>query len=186
MGFFKTLKSLFRLMKDAPKLAQAIKEQQSAYGAMTTEDLAALSDEELFSAVVVRLESLMDYEQPKASFAALSSPQKVVYAVNCLEVEVNNGGLCQFFVNSSRMVAPYISEYLGIIGAEEHKLLFDGFITKNCIDLNDLSSFKIRHVKDFDKQVQRYPFDEYDDAFYGLPSLEEPVTAYIRSNLSSF
>lgn len=173
-------------MKDAPKLAQAIKEQQSAYAAMTTEDLSALSDDELFSAAVSRLESHIDYDQPEASFAALSNPQKVVYAVNCLEVEVNNGGLCQFFVNSSSIVAPYISDYLGILGADEHKLLFDSFIRKHGIDLSNLDSFKIRHIKDFEKQVQRYPFDEYDDAFYALSSLEEPIAAYIRSNISSF
>ena len=41
-----------------------------------------------------------------------------------LETEVNNGGLCQFFVNSSRIVAPFVSEYMAIVGAFELYLDF--------------------------------------------------------------
>ena len=33
---------------------------------------------------------------------SLNSSQKLFYCVNWLETEVNNGGLCQFFVNSRR------------------------------------------------------------------------------------
>ena len=94
--------------------------------------------------------------------------------------------LCQFFVNSSRAVAPFISDYLGLIGAKEHKALFDGFLAKTGIDLTDLSSFAIRRIRDFEKQAKRYPFDEYDDKFYTLPSLQEPLTAYIREHLNEF
>ncbi len=36
-------------------------------------------------------------------------------------MEVNNGGLCQFFVNSSREFAPDLSAALDAIGALEHK-----------------------------------------------------------------
>lgn len=186
MGLFQTLKIFFRLMKDAPKVIKALEQQRSEFIAMTTEELSVLQDDALFSAAVARVEAYMDHEAQEESFAALSLPQKVLYAVNCLEMEVNNGGLCQFFVNSSRMFAPYISEYLGIIGADAHKQLFDDFINRHGINLSDLSSFQIHRIEDYENQTKRYPFDEYDDAFYQLPSLEEVLTSYIKANLSFF
>ena len=185
MGFFRTLKILFRLLKDAPKLKAAMEAQNNTYINMTTEALASLPDDELFSAALIRVEAKIDYASDE-SFATLSLPQKVLYSLSTLEAEVNNGGLCQFFVNSSRMMAPYISEHLGIIGAHGHKQLYDSFIQTNGIDVNDLSSFRITKAADFEKQTERYPFDEYDDAFYALPSLQEPLTAYIKANLSAF
>ncbi len=182
--FFKELHNLKNVMKDMP---QQIERQNETYRAMTTEQLAALSDEELFTAAECRIRCIMDrIEDSQGGYAALSPQQKVVYAVNMLEMEVNNGGLCQFFVNSSRAVAPYISDYLGIIGDDDHKNLFDHFVCKYKINLNDLSSFQIQRAKDFQKQFERYPFDEYDNAFYQLDSLAAPLTAYIRSNIDAF
>ena len=186
MGFFKSLKLFIRLMKDAPKMKAAMDQQQDAYAAMTAEALSALPDEDLYFAAMIRTERKINYESMEESFAALSQPQKVLYVLSTLESEVNNGGLCQFFVNSSRMMAPYVSESLEIIGAAAHKQLFDGFIQTNGINVSDLSSFRIHRTADFEKQAKRYPFDEYDDAFYALPSLEEPLTAYIKANLSHF
>ena len=187
MGLFKSIKILFRLIKDAPKIAEQIKAQQEEYLTLSTDALSALADDELFSAAVSRAEAIVDsYDSVSEGFNALNEHQKVLYAVNYLEMEVNNGGLCQFFVNSSRTVAPFISDYLCIIGAEDHKTLFDTFVTKNQIDLTDLSSFEIRRTRDFEKQASRYPFDEFDDAFYGLDTLETPLIAYIKKNISAF
>ena len=64
------------------------------------------------------------------SFADLPGPVQQMYVAAILDMEIQNGGLCQFFVNSSRMVAPIVSEYMSIIGATEHKNLYDTFIEK--------------------------------------------------------
>lgn len=184
INFFKEMREFSRMMKELPR---EIEQRQTPHAALTTEELAALPDDELFSAAFDRVEALVDYDREmSANLPLLNEPQKVVFAVNLLEMEVNNGGLCQFFVNDSRTVAPYISEYLSVIGAAEHKALFDGFIGKYNIDVHDLASFDLRRVRDFEKQAKRYPFDEYDDKFYTLPSLQEPLTAYIREHLSDF
>lgn len=182
--FFKEMREFSKMLKELPKEAE---QRKSDNESLTTEELAAIPDDDLLFVVIDRIESVIDdHEELSDGLAALSGPQKVVYAVNELEVEVNNGGLCQFFVNSSRAEAPYISDALAAIGAKEHKELFDGFVGKYKIDVNDLSSFAIRRVKDFEKQAKRYPFDEYDDKFYTLPSLQEPLTAYIREHLNEF
>lgn len=187
MGIFRSIKLLLEVRKAMKNSVQEFMQQQSESLELTTEALAALDDESLFFSAVNRAENIIDdHEEMENGFAALNDHQKVLFAVNLLESEVNNGGLCQFFVNSSRAVAPYISGYLALIGAEEHKALFDGFITRYQIDLNELSSFVIHRARDFEKMTMRYPFDEYDDAFYELPSLEEPLTRYIRANIDAF
>ena len=166
-------------MKDLPEQIEA---QNAAYVAMTSEELAALPEDELFPAAQSRVEVRLSSND----FAALSHPQQVFEIVNTLEMEVNNGGLCQFFVNSSREYAPYVSVSLEEIGAYAHMELYDSFIHRCGIDLKELSSFQIHNVKEYKAQTERYPFDEFDSAFYDLPSLEDNLTRYIRSNISSF
>ena len=51
----------------------------------------------------------------------LDDNEKVFFVLYIFNLEIQNGGLCQFFVNSSRAYATLISEYLEIIGALEHK-----------------------------------------------------------------
>ena len=118
--------------------------KDAEYLRMSVDELRALSDEELFYAVMVRTERKVDgFEDWEEGVNSLNFQQKVFYSVNWLEIEVNNGGLCQFFVNSSRMVAPFVSEYMAVIGADEHKRLYDDFVQQNGIDLCELSSFDV-------------------------------------------
>lgn len=181
---------IFQFFKELSNLTKAVNDAAAKAAAEEPVELPDLSpdmdDGTLFDTAVERIDILVELNEEDAAKAPLTLPQRYVYALNLLEMEVNNGGLCQFFVNSSRAVAPLVSDGLGIIGASEHKELFDGFIGRYGIDVSDLSSFAIRRVRDFEKQAKRYPFDEYDDKFYTLPSLQEPLTAYIREHLNEF
>lgn len=159
----------------------------SRYLKMSFDELRSLSDDELFYAVMVRTEHKVDScDVWEDGVNSLNPYQKVFYSVNWLETEVNNGGLCQFFVNSSRMVAPLVSEYMATIGAYEHKKLYDEFVERNEIDLNDLTSFDIEALEEFEEQYCRYPFDDYDDAFYDMEPLETFLKKYARENLTEF
>ena len=161
--------------------------KDAVYLQMSVDELRALSDEELFYAVMVRTERKVDsFEDWDEGVNSLNFHQKVFYSVNWLEIEVNNGGLCQFFVNSSRMVAPLVSEYMAVIGADEHKRLYDDFVQQNGIDLCELSSFDVDDLEEFAEQYDRYPFDDYDDAFYEAEPLETYLTKYARENLNDF
>ncbi len=187
MGFFGAIKSILRLRKELNRSIAEAKENEARYAAMSAEELALLSDDDLFEAITLRTESKVDsFEEWSDGVNSLNSSQKIFYSLNWLEIEVNNGGLCQFFVNSSRMVAPFVSEYMGIIGAVDHKKLFDGFISKNGIDLKDLSSFDVDDAEEFEGQYERYPFDEYDDAFYELEPIETFLKKFIREHLEDF
>ncbi len=154
------------------------------YLKMTTNELLQLSDDELFNAVWARTESIVSSKEDLSEgFDSLNEEQRIFYAVNYLEMEVNNGGLCQFFVNSSRMVAPIVSDYMGIIGAIEHKKLYDTFIEKHQINTRDLSSFDSETMEAFQSQYERYPFDEYDDAFYELEPLQSYLIPFVKKNI---
>ncbi len=157
------------------------------YIKMSIPELSQLTDDELFTAVWTRTENIVSSKEDiLEGFNSLNEEQRIFYAVNYLEMEVNNGGLCQFFVNSSRMVAPVVSEYMGIIGATEHKKLYDTFTEKHQINIQDLSSFDCETVEVFQSQYERYPFDEYDDAFYKLEPLQKYLTQFIKENIEAF
>ena len=105
------------------------------------------------------------------------------------EEEINNGGLCQYFVNPSRLAAPFLLESLKEIGAFKYAGLLSDFLTVNGIEANDLSSFIIKDLSEFQAQNKRYPFDAYDDAFYSLYAAEplnDHLMAYVRRHIEEF
>lgn len=183
MSLFSTIKEIIKFRKELKKCIIESKEKEMLYLSMSNEDMVSLSDDELFEAALFRIEHKVDsYDDWEEGVNSLNNSQKIFYSINWLETEVNNGGLCQFFVNSSRMVAPNVSEYMNIIGANNHKNLFDKFIADNNIDLHNLSSFDIDDVDEYEKQTERYPFDDYDDAFCDMEPLEIYLKKFAREH----
>ena len=132
MGLISFVKELFSLKKELDKYLAENNERQARFLAMSAADMELLPDDELFDAVLCRTEHIVDgFDEWEEGGNSLNSSQKLFYCVNWLETEVNNGGLCQFFVNSSRMAAPLVSSYMGVIGAEEHQKLYDDFLHYN-------------------------------------------------------
>jgi len=157
------------------------------YLQMSVSELSKLTDDEIFNAVWMRTEYIVSSkENLLEGFNSLNEEQRIFYAIYYLEMEVNNGGLCQFFVNSSRIVAPIVSDYMEIIGASEHKKLYDTFIGKYQINTYDLSSFDCETVEVFQSQYERYPFDEYDDVFYELEPLKNYLISFVKKHIEKF
>lgn len=175
-----------RVRKEAKRIADEIIKRQESYISMTKEQLAALDDEELYSALLDRTDQKVEEGGSiEAGIELMNEHERVFYAVSYLEMEVDNGGLCQFFINSSRAVAPLVSDYMGVIGADEHKALYDKFIAEYGIDVNNLESFDCGTDEEFSAQYDRYPFDEFDDAFCELKPLSEYLIAYAREHIDS-
>lgn len=149
--------------------------------------LLTLSDDDLFEAVYLQnldiAESAEDEDQELEQFRG---PRRIVYILSMFDMEIQNGGLCQFFVNSSSAVAPYVREALSCVGANEHLNLFEEFITTNNIDVSRLESFKVFRKRGYIKQTKRFDFDAFDDAYSELPALQEKVVAYIKNNIDAF
>ena len=168
MGVFGQIIHNIKNMKKAKKLRSTGKD-----------GLLALDDEEFYDAI----ESICEDAVYDIKEANLTNEQKIVYSLNKFESEVNNGGLCQFFVNSSRECAPYISEALAAVGAFELKILFDNFINTNNIDVNDLSSFKISSIDEYKVQTERFDFDSFDDKFYEDKNIHQQIIDYSRTHI---
>lgn len=168
MGLFSMIFSNVKNMKKAKQ-----------YRSMSKEGLLALNDDDFYEAVECLCEdAVYDIQAP-----TLLEEQILVYSLNYFLREVNNGGLCQFFVNSSSECAPFISMALEAVGALDIKNLFDKFVKENNINLNDLSSFKIDSVGEFVEQTKRYDFDSFDNQFYDNENLYEQIIDYSRKHI---
>lgn len=168
MGIFSQIIHNIKNLKKAKKLRS-----------MGKDGLLALDDEEFYDAIEIICEDAV-YDIKEAN---LTDEQKIVYSLNKFESEVNNGGLCQFFVNSSSECAPYISEALAAVGAFELKILFDNFINTNNLDVNDLSSFKISSTNEYIAQTERFDFDSFDDKFYEDQNIHQQIIDYSRTHI---
>ena len=63
---------------------------------------------------------------------------------------------------------------------------FDSFVSDNGIDVSDLSSFMIDDSAEFEAQTKRYPFDDFDNAFYKLEPIQDRLIPYIKDHISEF
>ena len=168
MGFFLTILYNMKNMKKAKKIR-----------AMGKENLLALEDEDFYEAMIC----LCDDAVYDIHAAGLTQEQILAYSLYMFEMEVNNGGLCQFFVNSSSECAPFISKALEEIGAMELKDLFEQFVKDNNIDVNDLSSFEIADIDEYVEQTERFDFDGFDNRFYEDEYFHKQVIDYYRRNV---
>ncbi len=150
-------------------------------------ELLELSDDDLFETVYFQnIEIAESSEDPDKELEQFQGARRIVYILGLYDAEVQNGGLCQFFVNSSRNVAPYVIEALSAVGAKEHLELFQEFVTTNNINTSNLDSFKVFSKRGYIKQTKRFDFDAFDEKYYELPVLQEKIVAYIKANISEF
>lgn len=95
---------------------------------MNWNDMAVLDDNQLIGILsdrVLQEEGDMETEECLQLF---KGAKRVFYIVDYFDMEVQNGGLCQFFVNSSRKVASEILHSLEIIGAIHYKQILEDFV----------------------------------------------------------
>lgn len=185
MGLIKTIRASFARAKAVGQLAKEQLETAARYRAMTKEEAGGLSDEALWDCVSFLL------NQPDGAqvLSEESLPRRAIYTVECFDREVQNGGLCQYFVNASRETAPELEEALSQVGAESFRTLFHDFITEHDIDVTQLERFAIHSADQFADQARRYPFDDFDEAYYQLyeqEPLDSLCAAYIRRHLGDF
>ena len=176
-----------KLTADPKSFLSEIMEAQEENRHLHGEDLLSLSDDDLFETIYFQnIDIAEEAEDEDKEIEQFTGARKTVYVLGLFDSEIQNGGLCQFFVNSSSVVAPYVSESLKSVGANEHLNLFEEFITANNIDISNLESFKVFSIRGFKKQTKRFDFDSFDDKYYELPVLQEKVVAYIKNNINEF
>lgn len=65
----------------------------------------------------------------------------------------------------------------------QRKAAFDSFILENDIDVNDLSSFAISSIDEYESRTEMYNFDSFDDRFYDYDCLHEKMVLFVRENI---
>ena len=166
MGFFSTILYNIKNMKKAKKIRE-----------MGKENLLALEDEDFYEAMIC----LCDDAVYDIKAAGLTKEQILAYSLYMFEMEVNNGGLCQFFVNSSSDCAPFISEALEAIGATELRNSFEQFV--NDVDEKIASVDVSKQLKEYEAQTKRFDFDSFDERFYDNEDFHQQVIDYFRCNV---
>lgn len=178
MQFLKLIREITNALASSRKMAK-----------MSSEELLSLNDEKLYDTIAVRLAYDTRWKKSDNYAEFHNGAKRVFYVIRQYDEEVNNGGLCQYFVNSSRLAAPYLLESLNELGVFEHAKLLSDFLATNNIDVNDLSSFVIKDLTEFQKQNKKYPFDNFDETFYGLykkKPLHNCLIAYVRQHIEQF
>ncbi len=159
---------------------------------LTPDGMADLDDEDLEAVLRARVFHILrnqfscNYALAVSGMTKATRTALILYMFND---EIQNGGLCQYFVNSTSKMAPFVAEALKIVGAVGFEALFTGFCTKNRIDLTDLSSFETDALDDYEALCERYSFDEFDYAYcdlYDTNPIEPLIAAYARRHLDEF
>ena len=150
-------------------------------------ELLKLTDNQLYEKVYLQTLDLVEsFGDEETALSKISPECRTVYILSIYDMEIQNGGLCQFFVNSSRLLAPYIAECLETVNALEHQQLFSEFVNSNHIDVKHLESFETEDVDGYIAQTERYDFDTFDNAYIELTPLQDYIVAYIKANISEF
>lgn len=184
-GFFKRM--LARRDEIAQDVVRLIEEEKDKYCAMSAEELLALTDEELLGVVWVRTERFSaGFDTERRAMDNMNDEQRIFYIAYYYMLQVNDGGLCQYFANSSRDTALFLSDALEAVGADAHRELFEDFLHDNKVATAALLHFAVDNSGDFKKMESAYPFEAFNTAFYALPPMTEAIAAYVRENVISF
>jgi hypothetical protein len=143
-------------------------------GCLPRGDVSTLSGDELVVALAF----------PVDDVSSMSPERKAAYTAACLELEVMNGGLCQFFANCPDCV-PYVPEALEAIGAVEHKALYEQFLVNTGIDPLD-PVFQTEDMDAFSRLYELWPWEDFDDTYLSLTPIPELLEAYVQSNPDAF
>lgn len=173
MGIFQVILKAVADIKNHEK-------KMNEYKNMSVAELKELPDDALYDLLCETLY----YDADSDEIDKYNPVQLTILTVMNFDAEIQNGGLCQFFVNSSRNYAPYVVESLKKIGADDIAKLFADFVRDNNIDVMDLSSFDVYDEEEFEEQEDRYPFDDFDDAYDENYEIEKLLLAYARNNLN--
>lgn len=152
-------------------------------------DIASISDDELSNAVIAWMWGKFndDWTDEYIVISSLPKPCQNVYACCTVYDEVNNGGLNQFFFNSSGQFANMAKEGFLSIGSEKlSKTMLEAIeIYKRNEKL--LEKYDDGTVKGFSESYDEKLFDELDDEFYNEEStFNSLLIEYIRKNENAF
>jgi hypothetical protein len=143
----------------------------NGYSGQTLEELLAMETSHRIDSLVMAMELALDQKLEARGADSLSSPERVILAVEALEREVNNGGYHQFFCNSSRLYAGEIEAALRGIGCPKHADIARRAIATLKVD-GPLTPDAIEAALDVEEHDVEAALSSLDQEYY---SCEEPI-----------
>jgi hypothetical protein len=137
--------------------------------------------------VAIAMSDLVFSREAAVGYERLTPPERVVYCLDGLEREVNNGGFTQFFANSAGDHALETIEALRTLGAPRVAELVAAAVAvfpdgHPAADRDD----RQRQVDQLD-EAARAKLDQLDSAFYENPeNLAALERAYVSANQDQF
>ena len=119
----------------------------------------------------------------------------LMITASLFDLEMQNGGLCQFLTNQGYYHGPDLINALDAFGAVDHRDLIADFFEKCSMDTDFFDELPHKErdpyvIMEFYSDLsQRYPFREFENAYFELDRnspLETILGTYLRNNLSVF
>ncbi len=181
MGLISKIKELFSAQKYIFSAMAEMDRQNAAYAAMSQEELAALSDDELISALLYRTDKALDSMLGKKKKGApadwsthLTGAPRIAFILSYFESDVQTYGLEYFFKRNGGL-ADFVTDCMDVIGASQHKQLCQDLFTAHGCQLG------FAEILEYQEELRAF-----DTAYRALPPLEPILAPYLREHLAEF
>ncbi len=102
------------------------------------------------------------------NFIAQSRAMQALHVVLIFDMEIQNGGVAQFFWNDGSAYAALVPEMLREMGLDDVAALYESFIVENYIQMEEIDSYRERFPDMGEEFYSLHPFDEFDEAYMKL------------------
>ena len=98
-------------------------------------------------------------------FSAQSRAMQALHVVLLFDMEIQNGGVAQFFWNQGSTYAALVPEMLREMGLDDVAALYEDFIAANYIQIAEIDSYREQFPDAGVEFYSLHPFDEFDEAY---------------------
>ncbi len=81
------------------------------------------------------------------------------------DMEIQNGGIAQFFWNCGSVYAKLVPDALREIGMDDVAALYERFVQENSITLEEIDTYQERFPMMGEGFYEYHPFDDFDEAY---------------------
>ena len=159
-------------------------QQDATWRGMSTEELAELSDEELYNAAQSRVTAGMEACADTAErLSILNDVGRIFYVACCYETIICAKGSRDFFAGEGEILLPLLGDALHRIGAWDQRAALDELV--QACEKSDGGI--VGAARESAKKPQKDDtFAQFDRKFAQMESVRGALIAYVRANLSDF
>ena len=168
---------------EKPELERDMANELLPFGSTYKDVLAHKDDAEPYE-LLSNLSAITLYKEQDHGIGSLKPEERIIYAIDGMLTEVNNGGFNQFFFNSSGELAYDLVPALDAVGSIRFKEIatkaVEIFGNIPCLD----EASRYSHLEKITQNDELQLWDKCDDDFYDCDEqIESMVIAYAEANL---